>query len=94
MGLDELHLRVLATSSDDVVEKKNAQKGVQPSSAAPFVPHRPSLESHAQGPPLGPRRQCSRHCPLRFAHPCPQVLLLANVVRTPSLVAPPLSRLA
>ncbi|KAI9572515.1 hypothetical protein HD554DRAFT_2293048, partial [Boletus coccyginus] len=26
MGLDELHLRVLATSSDDVVEKKNAQK--------------------------------------------------------------------
>ena len=28
MGLDELHLRVLATSSDDVVERKNAQKGV------------------------------------------------------------------
>ena len=27
MGLDELHLRVLATSSDDVVERKNAQKG-------------------------------------------------------------------
>ncbi|KIK95990.1 hypothetical protein PAXRUDRAFT_826457 [Paxillus rubicundulus Ve08.2h10] len=26
MGLDELHLRVLATSSEDVVEKKNAQK--------------------------------------------------------------------
>ncbi|KAF8439366.1 hypothetical protein L210DRAFT_3672866 [Boletus edulis BED1] len=26
MGLDELHLRVLATSSDDLVEKKNAQK--------------------------------------------------------------------
>lgn len=27
MGLDELHLRVLATSSDDPKEKKNAQKG-------------------------------------------------------------------
>jgi hypothetical protein len=27
MGLDELHLRVLATSSEDMVEKKNAQKG-------------------------------------------------------------------
>ena len=27
MGLDELHLRVLASSSDDRVEKKNAQKG-------------------------------------------------------------------
>lgn len=27
MGLDELHLRVLATSSDDPQERKNAQKG-------------------------------------------------------------------
>jgi hypothetical protein len=27
MGLDYLHLRVLATSSDDPREKKNAQKG-------------------------------------------------------------------
>lgn len=27
MGLDELHLRVLAASSDDPKEKKNAQKG-------------------------------------------------------------------
>jgi hypothetical protein len=27
MGLDELHLRVLATSSEDLTEKKNAQKG-------------------------------------------------------------------
>lgn len=27
MGLDELHLRVLATSSDDLTEKRNAQKG-------------------------------------------------------------------
>lgn len=29
MGLDELHLRVLATSSEDLTEKKNAQKGAQ-----------------------------------------------------------------
>lgn len=28
MGLDELHLRVLAASSDDPQERKNAQKGV------------------------------------------------------------------
>jgi hypothetical protein len=27
MGLDELHLRVLAASSDDPVEKRNAVKG-------------------------------------------------------------------
>lgn len=27
MGLDELHLRVLSTSSEDLREKKNAQKG-------------------------------------------------------------------
>lgn len=29
MGLDELHLRVLATSSEDVKEKRNAQKGME-----------------------------------------------------------------
>jgi hypothetical protein len=27
MGLDELHLRVLAASSDDLEEKENAKKG-------------------------------------------------------------------
>ena len=27
MGLDELHLRVLATSSVNLIEKQNAQKG-------------------------------------------------------------------
>jgi len=27
MGLDELHLRVLATSSEDLQQKRNAQKG-------------------------------------------------------------------
>ena len=29
MGLDELHLRVLATSSEDLREKRNAQKGIK-----------------------------------------------------------------
>ncbi len=28
MGLDELHLRVLSTASDDPVERKNAAKGM------------------------------------------------------------------
>ena len=28
MGLDELHLRVLSTSSDDPVERENARKGI------------------------------------------------------------------
>ena len=28
MGLDELHLRVLATSSEDLREMRNAQKGM------------------------------------------------------------------
>ena len=27
MGLDELHLRVLAASSDDITERSNASKG-------------------------------------------------------------------
>ena len=29
MGLDELHLRVLATSSEELREKRNAQKGMK-----------------------------------------------------------------
>ena len=29
MGLDELHLRVLATSSEELREKRNAQKGME-----------------------------------------------------------------
>ena len=28
MGLDELHLRVLATSSEDLTQRRNAQKGM------------------------------------------------------------------
>ena len=28
MGLDELHLRVLATSSEDLEQRRNAQKGM------------------------------------------------------------------
>jgi metal transporter CNNM len=29
MGLDELHLRVLATSSEDPIEQRNANKALQ-----------------------------------------------------------------
>ena len=28
MGIDELHLRVLATSSEDLTQRRNAQKGM------------------------------------------------------------------
>lgn len=34
MGLDDLHLRVLATSSEDPVERSNAKKGVSVSAEA------------------------------------------------------------
>ena len=56
MGLDELHLRVLATASDDTDEKRNAQKGV------PYKPrkiiNRPvsrvsSSPTHVKGSTLG-----------------------------------------
>ena len=55
MGLDELHLRVLATSSDDLLEKRNAQKGAY--YHIPFFHLRhprpmsflPSVKAHGQG---------------------------------------------
>ncbi|OJT12904.1 Protein MAM3 [Trametes pubescens] len=37
MGLDELHLRVLASSSDLPVERKNAQKGLPPHTVVPMA---------------------------------------------------------
>jgi hypothetical protein len=37
MGLDELHLRVLATSSEDLTEKANAKKGAKISRFSPIV---------------------------------------------------------
>lgn len=40
MGLDELHLRVLSASSDDPVERKNAQKGHPPLRLS-FLPTHP-----------------------------------------------------
>ena len=58
MGLDELHLRVLAASSEDAVERSNAKKGV--SSSAELnrnVGHTTTFSpktSH-EGPPLGTR---------------------------------------
>jgi hypothetical protein len=54
MGLDELHLRVLATSSEDMTEKRNAQKGVSQSTLSHFrVDHTTSIETDAEGSALG-----------------------------------------
>lgn len=78
MGLDELHLRVLSTSSDDPKERKNAQKGTSLANLSlTFVSRLPSLELALPGPPLGPcrtypllrpRRYTPSHCsPPRFS---------------------------
>jgi len=65
MGLDMLHLRVLATSSDDPEEKKNAQKGdlIIPKQKSIVLGLRfltvTSSEPHAERPPLDP---CGEFC--------------------------------
>jgi hypothetical protein len=60
MGLDELHLRVLSTSSDDETERKNAAKGAPQTPGALWLglltrslTPVPSLETSQQGPSLG-----------------------------------------
>lgn len=85
MGLDELHLRVLASSSDDPREQENARKGKR----VPvrrlqiifiFVDMKSSSQDYGQGPPLDPCRtfHTSRYGP--FCSFLEQVLLLGNVV--------------
>lgn len=65
MGLDILHLRVLATSSDDPEEKRNAQKGditIQSRKSLFLVLMVLTLTSSqpdAEGPTLDP---CSKFC--------------------------------
>jgi len=65
MGLDVLHLRVLATSSDDPEEKRNAQKGdlITQSRSPLFLVlkslTRTSSQPDAEGPTLDP---CSKLC--------------------------------
>lgn len=65
MGLDILHLRVLATSSDDPEEKRNAQKGdiiTQSRNPLFFVLQLLTLTSSqpdAEGPTLDP---CGEYC--------------------------------
>lgn len=57
MGLDELHLRVLATSSEDLTEKRNAQKGVIDSIIlSDYLTNRPSPQSTPQRSSLGAGR--------------------------------------
>lgn len=63
MGLDELHLRVLATSSEDLRQKRDAQKGPEQKSwmINPRVyihwcvlKKKNSIEAYAKGKTLGP----------------------------------------
>lgn len=86
MGLDELHLRVLSASSDDPVERKNAQKGICPLSASFVSAHRfPSqYSSYSPTAGTGSWSYVALFHPLCSSHPPSQVLLLGNVVRTPS----------
>jgi hypothetical protein len=56
MGLDELHLRVLATSSDEDTERRNAQKGKYSRDRCMLdaeLTRGRSSSTHVQGPPLG-----------------------------------------
>lgn len=57
MGLDELHLRVLSTSSEDITEKRNAQKGVPQTILSHFradeIGHTTSIKTDAERSPLG-----------------------------------------
>ena len=65
MGLDILHLRVLATSSDDPEEKRNAQKGdiITQSRSLLFLVLKSltlaSSQPDAEGPTLDP---CGEYC--------------------------------
>ena len=58
MGLDELHLRVLATSSEDLTQRRNAQKGLDEIMiiirlySIDFLGN--SIEAYAKGKTLGP----------------------------------------
>jgi len=53
MGLDELHLRVLATSSDDEKEKRNAHTGTFGRLGKDSVDHWYSIETDGEGQALG-----------------------------------------
>ena len=85
MGLDELHLRVLATSSEDLTQKRNAQKGLY--EIIDFLKYSYSLisgnsiEANAEGKTLGPSGTSLPLIP--FTHVqvfFTKVLLLGNVV--------------
>lgn len=58
MGLDELHLRVLATSSEDLTERTNAQKGTDGFGIVDIrsisIDFQNSIEAFAEGKTLGP----------------------------------------
>jgi len=82
MGLDELHLRVLSTSSEDLKEKRNAQKGERPGEALKYyILLLSSFKADAERPSLGACGM-STDSSAKFSATdasC-QVLLLGNVV--------------
>ena len=62
MGLDELHLRVLATSSEDLREKRNAQKGMDCGLwMMSCAQDGSSPQVDAKGPSLGSCSKYKRH---------------------------------
>jgi hypothetical protein len=69
MGLDELHLRVLASSSDDEKERLNAKKGAfalrRAAETALSAARLDSSQVAWQGSPLGARRTCQDVCCVR-----------------------------
>lgn len=86
MGLDELHLRVLATSSEDMKEKANAQKGKRRCSIVTLSGIRVqcssfSVETLGQGSPLGFGCESKTVFIFMSQQLFFKVLLLGNVVR-------------
>ena len=89
MGLDELHLRVLATSSEDLEQRRNAQKGMDeiingffPFIFIDFLINKKSIAAYAEGKTLGPGGASEPHASgAVIIHDIySKVLLLGNVV--------------
>ena len=84
MGLDELHLRVLATSSGDKFEKKSAQEGLRISwhiRIKQMLTRLHSTEIATEGQTLGIGRKSLCFFSTKTFENAFKVLLLGNVVR-------------
>jgi len=85
MGLDEIHLRVLAISSEDPVEKRNAQTGVHlATDQAMIILTQSSLEADTEPQTLGTGSESMTSSSLSARLKNDQVLLLGNVVCQPT----------